>query len=92
MESLQISKSRSKTVKENDVLEFQKSVLPLVEGEPGTVRWYALQIVLLLLVYSIRSEPDARDAHLNGEIAKGFNGIMLLELFAKNLCLKWWST
>ena len=34
----------AKSGKENEVEEFLKSALPLAESEPGTIRWYALQI------------------------------------------------
>lgn len=37
-----LARVEAKPGKENDVLEFLKSALPLAEGEPGTVRWYAL--------------------------------------------------
>ena len=56
-----LARVEAKPGKENDVLEFLKSALPLAEGEPGTVRWYALQIDLLLLVYSIRSELQMQE-------------------------------
>ena len=39
-----LARVEAKAGKENEVLEFLKSALPLAEGEPGTVRWYALKI------------------------------------------------
>ena len=38
-----LARVEAKPGKENEVLEFLKSALPLAVGEPGTIRWYALQ-------------------------------------------------
>ena len=66
-----LARVEAKQGKENDVLEFLKSALPLAEGEPGTVRWYALQIGPSTFgIIDTFGTTDARDAHLNGEIAK----------------------
>jgi len=66
-----LARVEAKPGKENEVLEFLKSALPLAEGEPGTVRWYALQIGPSTFgVFDTFETTDARDAHLNGEIAK----------------------
>ena len=66
-----LARVEAKPGKENDVLEFLKSALPLAEGEPGTVRWYALQIGPSTFgIFDTFGTTDARDAHLNGEIAK----------------------
>jgi len=61
----------AKPGKENTVLEFLKSALPLAEAEPGTVRWYALQIDASTFgIFDSFETDEARQAHLNGEIAK----------------------
>lgn len=61
----------AKPGKENDVLEFLKSALPLAQDEPGTVRWYALQIGPSTFgIFDTFETEDARQAHLSGEIAK----------------------
>jgi len=61
----------AKPGKENDVLEFLKSALPLAQAEEGTVRWYALQIGPSTFgVFDTFDTEDARNAHLGGEIAK----------------------
>ena len=66
-----LARVEAKPGKENEVLEFLKSALPLAEGEPGTVRWYALQIGPSTFgIFDTFGTTDARDAHLNGEIAK----------------------
>jgi len=45
----------AKPGKEKEVAEFLKSALPLVEAEPGTVTWFAIQEGPRHLRYSIRS-------------------------------------
>ena len=61
----------AKPGKENEVLEFLKSALPLAQAEEGTVRWYALQIGESTFgVFDTFETEGARDSHLGGEIAK----------------------
>ena len=56
--------------KEEQVLEFLKSALPLAEAEPGTVRWYALQIGPSTFgIFDTFETDEARTAHLGGDIA-----------------------
>ena len=56
--------------KEDQVLEFLKSALPLAEAEPGTVRWYALQIGPSTFgIFDTFETDEARTAHLEGDIA-----------------------
>jgi quinol monooxygenase YgiN len=53
------------------VLSFLKSALPLAQAESGTLRWYALQLGPSTFgIFDTFETEDARDAHLNGEIAK----------------------
>ncbi|HEY8929294.1 MAG TPA: antibiotic biosynthesis monooxygenase [Mucilaginibacter sp.] len=66
-----LARVEAKPGKETDVLEFLKSALPLAQAEQGTVRWYALQIGPSTFgIFDTFETEDARDAHLNGEIAK----------------------
>lgn len=61
----------AKPGKENEVLEFLKSALPLAQREEGTVRWYALQLGPSTFgIFDTFETKESRDAHLNGEIAK----------------------
>jgi len=61
---------QAKPGKENDVLAFLKSALPLAIGEPGTVSWYALQLGPSTFgIFDTFETSQARDAHLNGQIA-----------------------
>ena len=58
------------TGKENEVLEFLKSALPLAQSEQQTVRWYALQLGPATFgIFDTFETEDGRNAHLNGRIA-----------------------
>ena len=66
-----LARLEAKAGKEKEVLEFLKSALPLAEGEPGTIRWYALQIGPSTFgIFDTFTDNAGRDAHLGGEIAK----------------------
>lgn len=66
-----LARVEAKPGKEKDVLEFLKSALPLAQDEPGTVRWYALQIGPSTFgIFDTFETAEAREAHLSGEIAK----------------------
>jgi quinol monooxygenase YgiN len=65
-----LARVEAKEGKEKEVLEFLKSALPLAEGEPGTVRWYALQIGPSTFgIFDTFETEEGRQAHLNGPIA-----------------------
>ncbi|MBC7868029.1 MAG: antibiotic biosynthesis monooxygenase [Gloeobacteraceae cyanobacterium ES-bin-316] len=65
-----LARVEAKPGKEDQVLAFLKSALPLAEAEPGTVRWYALQIGPSTFgIFDTFETDDARTAHLEGEIA-----------------------
>jgi quinol monooxygenase YgiN len=60
----------AKPGKESEVLEFLKSALPLAEGEPGTIRWYALQMGPSTFgIFDTFETEEGRKAHLDGPIA-----------------------
>ena len=66
-----LARVEAKPGKENEVLAFLKSALPLAQAEPGTVRWYAWQIGPSTFGIFDTFETEAgRNAHLSGEIAK----------------------
>lgn len=66
-----MARLEAKPGKEQQVADFLKSALPLAEGEPGTVRWYAWQIGTSTFgIFDTFADESGRDAHLNGEIAK----------------------
>jgi quinol monooxygenase YgiN len=60
----------AKPGKETEVAEFLKSALPLVDAEPGTVSWFAIQEgpSSFAIFDTFDNEAD-RDAHLNGKVA-----------------------
>lgn len=56
--------------KENEVLEFLRSSLPLAVAEQGTVNWYALQLGPSTFgIFDTFESEEARQAHLDGPIA-----------------------
>lgn len=66
-----LARVEAKPGKEKEVLEFLKSALPLAQAEPGTIRWYALQIGPSTFgIFDTFETTEGRMAHLNGEIAK----------------------
>ena len=65
-----LARVEAKAGKEEEVLAFLKSALPLAEGEPGTVRWYALQIGPSTFgIFDTFETEEGRKDHLNGPIA-----------------------
>ena len=65
-----LARVEAKAGKEQEVLAFLKSALPLAQGEPGTVKWYALQIGPSTFgIFDTFESEDGRKAHLNGPIA-----------------------
>ena len=65
-----LARLEAKAGKEKEVLDFLKSALPLAEQEPGTIRWYALQIGPSTFgIFDTFETEQGREAHLNGPIA-----------------------
>jgi quinol monooxygenase YgiN len=60
----------AKSGKEKEVADFLKSALPLVEDEPGTVTWFAIQEgPSSFAIFDTFDDEAGRDAHLNGKVA-----------------------
>ena len=60
----------AKPGKENEVAEFLKSALPLVDAEAGTVSWFAIQEgPSSFAIFDTFEDEAGRDAHLNGKVA-----------------------
>ena len=60
----------AKPGKESQVAEFLKSALPLVEAEPATVSWFAIQEgPSSFAIFDTFNNEAGRDAHLNGKVA-----------------------
>jgi quinol monooxygenase YgiN len=65
-----LARIEAKPGKEQEVLDFLKSALPLAQEEPGTIRWYALQIGPSTFgIFDTFAGEDDRQAHLDGKIA-----------------------
>ncbi|HEY4075508.1 MAG TPA: antibiotic biosynthesis monooxygenase [Rhizomicrobium sp.] len=62
---------QAKPGKEKEVADFLRSALPLVDAEPGTISWHAIQEgPSAFAVFDTFDDEDSREAHLNGKIAK----------------------
>ena len=65
-----LARVEAKPGKEQDVLDFLKSALPLAEAETDTIRWYALKIGPSTFgIFDTFETEDGRQAHLSGKIA-----------------------
>jgi quinol monooxygenase YgiN len=60
----------AKPGKENEVANFLKSALPLVNAEGGTVTWFAIQNgPSSFAIFDTFDNEAGREAHLNGKVA-----------------------
>lgn len=60
----------AKPGKEKEVVEFLKSALPLVDAEPNTVSWFAIQEgPSSFAIFDTFNDEAGRNAHLNGKVA-----------------------
>ena len=60
----------AKPGKEKEVAEFLKSALPLVDAEPGTTSWFAIQEgPSSFAIFDTFNDEAGRNAHLNGKVA-----------------------
>ncbi len=65
-----LARLEAKPGKEQELRDFLTRALPLAEAEPGTVRWYALQIGPATFgIFDTFEAEDGRQAHLDGDIA-----------------------
>ena len=68
--------------RENDLADFLRSGQSLVEQEPGTTVWYAVQLgPSSFAIFDAFEDDGGRDAHLDGAVAKalGANADMFSE-------------
>jgi len=66
-----LARVEAKPGKENEVLAFLKSALPLAEAETETIRWYALQLGPSTFgIFDTFATEEGRQAHLDGRIAE----------------------
>jgi len=61
----------AKPGKEREVADFLKGAQAIVENEPGTLTWYAIQIEPnKFAIFDTFADDAGRQAHLNGDVAK----------------------
>jgi quinol monooxygenase YgiN len=57
--------------KEKELATFLRSAVPLVNAEPGTVSWFAIQDgPSSFAIFDTFDDEAGRDAHLNGKVAQ----------------------
>lgn len=57
--------------REEEVRDFLNQGLSIVEGEPKTVRWFAIQFGPSSFgIFDAFADDDGRQAHLSGEVTK----------------------
>jgi quinol monooxygenase YgiN len=60
----------AKPGKEKELAEFLKSAVPLVNAEPGTVSWFAIQNgPSSFAIFDTFDDENGRNAHLGGAVA-----------------------
>ena len=65
-----VAKIEAKPDRAQDVAKLLTGALPLAQGEEGTVNWYAAQTsATTFWIFDTFGSEDARQAHLDGEIA-----------------------
>ena len=58
--------------REGDLADFLRQGQALVEAEPGTIVWYAVQLApTTFAIFDAFEDDGGRDAHLNGAVARG---------------------
>ena len=61
---------QAKPGKEKEVADFLRSAVPLVNAEPGTVAWFAIQEgPSAFAIFDTFDDESGREAHLNGKVA-----------------------
>jgi len=61
---------QTKPGKEREVAEFLKSAVPLVQAEPATNAWFALQLGPSTFgIFDTFAAESGREAHLSGKVA-----------------------
>jgi quinol monooxygenase YgiN len=61
----------AKRGKEQQVADFLKSALPLVQAEPGTTAWFAIKMGPSTFgIFDAFPDDEGREAHLAGRVAE----------------------
>jgi quinol monooxygenase YgiN len=76
---------QAKPGKEKEVADFLLSALPLVNAEPGTISWFAIQEgPSSFAIFDTFDDEAGRNAHLNGKVAAALmEKVKTGDLFAK---------
>lgn len=65
----------AKAGQEEQLATFLRNALPLVEAEPKTAAWFAIQLAPSKFgIFDTFSDEDGREAHLSGEVARALMG------------------
>jgi len=65
-----IVRLEARTGKEDAVAEFLRSAVPLVEGEPQTIAWFAVRLgPSSFAIVDVFPDDGGRQAHLAGPVA-----------------------
>jgi len=60
----------AKPGKEKEVADFLRAAVPLVNAEPGTISWFAIQEgPSRFAIFDTFDDDAGRNAHLNGKVA-----------------------
>lgn len=64
-----LARLEAKPGKEADLESFLRGGLAIVQGEPDTIAWYAIQIGPSTFgIFDVFNDEAGRDAHMNGQI------------------------
>jgi quinol monooxygenase YgiN len=64
-------KLEAKSGKENEVDQFLRGALPLVQEESGTISWYAIRMGNSTFgIFDTFDDEAGRQAHLSGKVAE----------------------
>ena len=65
-----LARLEAKPGKEDQVAEFLRGAVPLVEAEPGTTAWYAIRMGPSTFgIFDTFADESGRQAHLSGKVA-----------------------
>ncbi len=65
-----LARLEAKSGKEAEVADFLKGALPIVQGESGTIAWFAIQMGPSSFgIFDVFNDEAGREAHLKGQVA-----------------------
>jgi quinol monooxygenase YgiN len=60
---------QAKPGKTEEVVQFLRDALPVVEAEPGTTAWFAIRLGSAFAIFDVFADEAGRQAHLSGKVA-----------------------